>query len=1224
MFDTKVNILYHQVVIQNLIDHHYHLIHKLGEGLFGEVYLVYDNGQYWALKLLKADLKNLDKLESLSIFKKEFLLLKEVSHPGIARIGDFGLDRTLGRYYFTSEYVNGSDFWEATQALPYTQIEELFVQTLRALQYLHQCGIVHGDLKPENVLVKTDQDTWQTKLIDFGVAVFKEQGKIMGSPTYLAPEIFMGSSSSPSTDLYAMGVMLYTVLARENPFKGEDLTETIERQKTLSPTPIHQLNPDVPIYIQHILDRLLDKNPSARYTQAATVIQDLNFLSGKHYLIETETSRYAYMPFENRLLGREKEMAHFKRMFTQVLKEQLPDANHLLILSGEIGMGKSRLLSEFKTYAQINDIPVQVIEDEQSLDIASSPNAPKLILLPKLYTFPQNSILDLLRQAIGKPILIVGEARHWDMNLPSAEVLTLPPFTREETIALLQEVFREVTLSDEFIALILGSTQGNPLFIQEITRKLLDEAWKHDNTGKWDEETIAHLTTYLQKAEVPGTLSEFLDERLNQLPDQNLFIVLALLDRPSSASELIELVGDESLPHRFLELSAQGWLVRNPDTNLWSIANPLIGKQLLAHLSPDFRAQWEEKIGMMLAKKNGKDPKALYYLSRSMNRDIARQAAEGAYEYYWQREDFATANQFLDRFLSLSEDLPLEELIRFKVIKSDCMAAMRRYEEGIAILNECLDELTMLTLDEASLKQRLECLKKLGSIYIKVGRLDDATESYQSGLTLASILKEGMAYRLYFENAKAHVKVQEGQLDTALKVFHNTWQVWQTLPPAEQSLVLNNDLGRTLYLMAKYPESRDQLYQEVAFYEREQNFFLQARSHYHLADTYMALRNFDDAIVHYEKGIDIAKAHHAHELLIRLYNGLGNVYQLSQNIEKSIEAYEKALRYTRNMQENPAMAGILTNLGILYHRTAKKYDAFSHLTCAIHLINQLPTRRAYELQCLARSHLELGDYYLKAKDSKKAEGHLRDALNLCTTHKGIESLLPWVLERLIRATLETAPHSEELPDWFKLWDKVEPGIKDDPENSYHALHDQWLDKHLVDSPFRKKRTDTVEDVTRTLDGFTTTTYTDTFDDLDFEAEVSDVTANLETGAAPNGSAGVLSWKEFEAAYIAQTLFQNRFHISHTARSLHLTRTTLYRKIASYRLEQVSPLSFSINIPLAVPLGLSLKRALFLYLSSVMQTGKVDHHTTQVLGVSRARVDRLLNRGKEAGWDKLLQ
>ncbi len=695
--------------------------------------------------------------------------------------------------------------------------------------------------------------------------------------------------------------------------------------------------------------------------------------------------------------------------------------------------------------------------------------------------------------------------------------------------------------------------------------------------------------------------------------DRELLAVLALLDRPSSANDLVEILKDESLAHRLFVLSEAGWIARDRETGQWSVANPLLGKQVLAEMKEEERAALEEKIGLVLAKRHGEDPKALYYLSHSPNIDTARQAAEGAYHYHWDREEYEEALAFLNRLLELSQGLPPIQVVRFKMLKSECLSALRQFDAAVALLQSCLEELNSSPLDEENLGQRLECLKKLGTVHLKQNQILEATEAYQTGLAFSSLLKNGAVYKIYFENAKAHVKVQEGQLDAALVTFEKTWPLWEKLGKDEQNMVLNNDLGRTLLMLGRHEAALEQLKVELGHYNREQNSFCAARTYYHLADAHLALKHFDEAVEHYRSGIGIAKAHRTYDLLVRLYNGLGNLYQLRQQFSESIAAYERALRYTRKIRETSAMAGVLTNLGILYQRTGKSHEAFSHLTCAIHLISQLPNRRAYELYCLARSHLELGDYYLDSKEYKKSETHLREALVLCTTHEGIGSLLPWVLERLVRTAMKTGSQSEEISEWFSLWEKADPKVKENPDGPYETLYRKWLSDHGFGPEASDAKPSRVDDATITA-------FTSELNEIGMGDEKSPERIEEHSLIMSTGDEHFFTWKEFETAYIAQTLFSCRFNITQAAKQLDLTRATLYRKIGEYHLEALDPLSFSINTALRVPLGSSLKKAMYSYLRESLNRYAVDcQQIATRLGVSRNRIDRLLERGKSEGW-----
>src|SRR3990167_8216830 len=137
----------------DLIDQRYKIIKTLGSGLSGDVFAVKDADGKKALKFLKKVQFNVSRDEALQNFKNEFSILSELNHPGIARILDFGFDPKIEKYYFTSELIEGRDFFTATELLPMEAVEDLVVQILRALSYLHSRGIYPLTINPQNFLV---------------------------------------------------------------------------------------------------------------------------------------------------------------------------------------------------------------------------------------------------------------------------------------------------------------------------------------------------------------------------------------------------------------------------------------------------------------------------------------------------------------------------------------------------------------------------------------------------------------------------------------------------------------------------------------------------------------------------------------------------------------------------------------------------------------------------------------------------------------------------------------------------------------------------------------------------------------------------------------------------------------------------------------------------------------------------------------------------------------
>ncbi|MDO8461640.1 MAG: serine/threonine-protein kinase, partial [Deltaproteobacteria bacterium] len=300
------------------IDKKYSLVKKIGGGSFSEVYLVSSPQGTTALKLLKKVPLAARQLEILSDFKSEFSILKNLNHPNIARILDFGFDANLERYYFTTEWVDGKDLFASTEGATIETILERMVQALRALEYLHASKIFHFDLKAANVLVRTDD---AVKVIDFGLASIDPTGKMIGTPTYMAPEIINRERPDGRADLYSLGVLFYYCLTRQNPFRGNGVQETLKRQQMFSPPPPSLANPKIPLFLDRIVMHLLQKNPADRYQRASEVIRDINRELPNKFAMETRETLLSYLPEEGQLIGRSRELALLKNLFTTVYKE---------------------------------------------------------------------------------------------------------------------------------------------------------------------------------------------------------------------------------------------------------------------------------------------------------------------------------------------------------------------------------------------------------------------------------------------------------------------------------------------------------------------------------------------------------------------------------------------------------------------------------------------------------------------------------------------------------------------------------------------------------------------------------------------------------------------------------------------------------------------------------------------------------------------------------------
>ncbi|RUL84585.1 serine/threonine protein kinase [Tautonia sociabilis] len=262
----------------------YEIERVLGRGGMGTVYLamrVEHYRQHVGLKLIHPELMR-GKL--LRRFHAERQVLALLEHPNIVRLLDGGTTDSQTPY-LVMEYIEGEnidDYCEAKQ-LPVRERVRLILTVARAVAYAHNQGILHRDLKPANVLVTSDG---VPKITDFGLArrirqddqsTLTEPGAILGTPSYMAPEQFVGGpgSNEQAVDGYALGAILYRLLTGRDPFQAEAVVQAYLRITSEEPTPIRRLNPAVPRDLETIAMKAMAKEPSERFASVDALVEQL-------------------------------------------------------------------------------------------------------------------------------------------------------------------------------------------------------------------------------------------------------------------------------------------------------------------------------------------------------------------------------------------------------------------------------------------------------------------------------------------------------------------------------------------------------------------------------------------------------------------------------------------------------------------------------------------------------------------------------------------------------------------------------------------------------------------------------------------------------------------------------------------------------------------------------------------------------------------------------------
>lgn len=703
--------------ITSLQDGRYSVIKKLGEGGKGIVFKCKDNslGRIVAVKLIKGD--SLDE-ETFSRLMREAQTTAKLSHPNIVSIYD--LIKEGDRFLMVIEFVDGQSLDSYVNnhngKLSVQEAIEITVKICDALQYAHDNGILHRDIKPENIMITGSRNP---KLMDFGLAKsfdspgLTHAGTIVGTPAYLAPESALGKKADARSDLYSLGCVLYYMLTGSPPFRSEDSLKLIYSHIHDHPLPPSTLNPSLPSQIDSIVLKLLNKNPDDRYQSAEELSRSLRTVkttvsrtrepgdSGSGAMAASKTSGTVMISdYRNSLVGLEDQIGELRNLADNAIM----GIGRSVIISGETGVGKTRIASEIRDYTVLRGMRTITVKCRENR--RSSPHFVfSEVLKEYLYMAPQQLIYKVcgdyadvavrllpdLEGKLGKivqpssqdpdvlklrfqdgtvsminniaaenPLCIIVEDAHYadstsvsilkalsdaidnsrilllvtignvaDSSSPNVlenllggrrfRQINLLPLDRENTRKFISLYLTEPlkNISDEFLDFIFNRTAGNPLYIEEVLKYLIEKKIIFKSTsGSWDRKPV-------DNAGIPGSLVGIIRERLAGIDEYstNIMSHASVIGMEFDVDILSELMGDTSEKfYDSLEKLIQKDLLGERETEMGGIKlffpNPQIYYYFFDQFSLLRKRRLHHKIAEMLEKNvNYSDP--------SYNSDIA-------------------------------------------------------------------------------------------------------------------------------------------------------------------------------------------------------------------------------------------------------------------------------------------------------------------------------------------------------------------------------------------------------------------------------------------------------------------------------------------------------------------------------------------------------------------------------------------------------------------------
>ncbi|MGD8855218.1 MAG: ABC transporter substrate-binding protein [Chloroflexota bacterium] len=775
-------------MIGTTIGGRYRIDGEIGRGGMGTVYRAHDTllDRPVAVKVVSA--AGLGS-EGHSRLLQEARAAARLNHPNIVAVYDVGAAPTAAddesNSFIVMELIEGQTLTTG-QTGELVEIVDITIDICRALEAAHEQGIIHRDLKPDNVALSS---SGVVKLMDFGLARITgktrltQQGTFMGTVAYLAPEIILGQEASPRSDLYALGVMLYEMCAGRLPFEGGDFTAVLSQHLHAPVAPPSNYNPALPAELDSLIVRLLGKRPEERPGSAREVRLVLEGLAAGEPSAATpgpalpEISRLV----RGRMIGREQEFTQAARLW----QEAAGGRGGVLLISGEPGIGKTRMVRELSTFAEISGGrtlvgncyesertpygPIaQMVEaslrNGQAADLPATVLADLLTLSPELKLLhpdvPPNERLDpdgeqqrifesiitwfgalardgqtmlvvddihwadsgslsllrhLARRLPNRSALIVATYREVELDeaLPFQEMLNefnrerlatrikLARLNKEQTHDLLATLFAE-EITPEFLDGIYRETEGNPFFVEEVCKALVESGNLSFEDGHWQRPDMAAL-------DIPQGIKVTIQSRLGKLsrPEQRILQIAAMLGRDFEYEMLVaasEIDEDEVI--EALERAEQAQLIEEvPSSNLargahFSFTHALIYSTMLSSLSTLRRQRMQRKVALALEEAY---PERLQELAPLLGRYFAEAGeAEKAVAYLLQAGDNARQVYAYDEAIGAYE----QALIFLREFGHHQRTARTLMKLGLTYQNAYSFEKSRLAFEEAFVERR--------------------------------------------------------------------------------------------------------------------------------------------------------------------------------------------------------------------------------------------------------------------------------------------------------------------------------------------------------------------------------------------------------------------------------------------------------------------------------------------------------------------------------------
>ena len=925
----------------------YEILQVLGRGGMGAVYKARDRevDRIVALKVIRPDLAGNSAM--LDRFKQELVLSHQVTHKNVVRIYDLG--EADGVKFITMEYIEGSDLRSIIlekKSFSPAEAVEIMLQVCRALEAVHTVGVIHRDLKPQNIM---RDNQGRVVVMDFGLARLVESngmtqtGALVGTMEYMSPEQALGSQLDQRSDLFTLGLIFYELLTGKMPFAADSALASLIKRTQERAIPVTQHDKSIPASLANVVAKCMERDPKLRYQNCTELLNDLEAWQGKR---------------AGATLGFNASVGPWARTIPWPTIG-IAAAVIILAVVGYLLRGKFTGSSgSAGPQVALAILPLRNASGDPSLDWMGKSLAEMLRTdvgqSESLHTVSPDRLHQILTDLRVSP----------DTELDPSSIKRIAEFTNADQIVWGEYVKLGDQIRIDAQIENLKTERVIPIKAEAVNEKALIKAVDQLAKSVQDNLTLSSKAVEQMKAAAFTPSSSSVDalhqyteglelsRQNNDLEavkrfqaavaaDPNFALAYARLaqtylrlgegnkaqEYSNKASDL-----DSNLPaaEKYMIQAATARIQNNPDKALEAYDN-------LAKLMPQDPSIWADEASIYEGKGNydksydlyakvlQSDPKNLDALLAIGGVQIERGKPEGSFDY-------------LNQALSLAVQLNNQQG-KANVLQTLGAAYRLTNKPDDALQNlQQAAEIEKQIGDKGGLAFSV---RQIADAYGMKGKPDDAAKNYEEALKLETELNDQVGLGGVLLNY-GNMLDSQGKYDKALEITKRALQIELQLGDEETQSICLNNIGNLYIEQGHYDEALTYFQRTLDLQQKLKSPVDTARSMNNIADTYLRMGQVDKALDNYLHALEVSRSAGDKSLIAMTSDGMARLFALQGRNGAALGAQQDALKNEQDLQQQSAdLAQIQANYGSILALVGRFEDSQKNLDAALALAKSL-------------------------------------------------------------------------------------------------------------------------------------------------------------------------------------------------------------------------------------------------------------------------------------------